>query len=605
MKRYAYAIWTRVALFVIYTTSLFLYAVLGVVQRLTRRRGPAAAIGGNGAQRKYELLIIGTFYTRNWCISHVTPLARAANVSRVIAVVDGPTQAMPNVTYAYPPRWAARIMGRAFSKFFYALWIAMRRRPALIMGYHLLPGALTALLVARASGARSGYQVTAGPIELIGGGAATENFFLKNLRTNSRVIEMLACSLARRFDLIVVRGRSALEFMRERGLGRHVCIVPGSIDDKRFVRDGRARDIDVVSVCRLVPIKQPDHIVRVIARLARSRPDCRAVVLGEGPMRESLWALIRELGIERNIELRGHVDNVEAVLARAKTFLLTSRSEGLSIAMAEAMVAGAVPVVADVGDLGDLVSNGRTGWLVRGGDFDAYAARIAEVIRDGDRLATYSDAAHEAAVEHNGVRNIAERWTRTVEQVCGAGAESAALRTKQGVERMLWGLSRHKLWRWLPAGVKRTVDPVLRHVPTRWALGRRFRRESQWLEDVQWWSADQTRAYQVERLRALLGDAYERTTFYRQSFDAVGFHPRDFRSVDDLARLPLIDQETVRQSLDEMCTIRRFGVGVDQVSTGGTCGRPLKFYIGADRSAIEYAYLVSSWSRAGVKLGTA
>jgi phenylacetate-CoA ligase len=52
-----------------------------------------------------------------------------------------------------------------------------------------------------------------------------------------------------------------------------------------------------------------------------------------------------------------------------------------------------------------------------------------------------------------------------------------------------------------------------------------------------------------------------------------------------------------------MCTVSKKSINVDYISTAGTSGTPLRFYIGSDRSQIEYAYLVSSWQRAGFRIG--
>ncbi len=52
-----------------------------------------------------------------------------------------------------------------------------------------------------------------------------------------------------------------------------------------------------------------------------------------------------------------------------------------------------------------------------------------------------------------------------------------------------------------------------------------------------------------------------------------------------------------------MCAVPVDSPGVDYVSTGGTCGMPLHFYIGSDRSPVEFAYLLTSWQRTGYRLG--
>jgi len=101
----------------------------------------------------------------------------------------------------------------------------------------------------------------------------------------------------------------------------------------------------------------------------------------------------------------------------------------------------------------------------------------------------------------------------------------------------------------------------------------------------------------------MLALAYERAPFYRRVFDAVGFQPGDLKSLADMKDLPTIDRKTVAEHLAEMCTGDVNSRDVDYGSTGGTSGAPLQFYMNASRSHIEFAYLTTSWERAGYRLG--
>ena len=168
---------------------------------------------------------------------------------------------------------------------------------------------------------------------------------------------------------------------------------------------------------------------------------------------------------------------------------------------------------------------------------------------------------------------------------------------------MKLALSRKNVWEHLPASLKPMVGPVLGAISPQYLMGRAFRQTRAFLQESQWWPAERTRAFQLDQLRRILSVAHDRTTYYHCSFSAAGFDPRDLRSVDDLAGLPTIDRQTVRAHLTEMCTTSPHSAKVDYASTGGSSGPPLGFYIGSERSGIEYAYLVASWERAGFRLG--
>lgn len=161
------------------------------------------------------------------------------------------------------------------------------------------------------------------------------------------------------------------------------------------------------------------HFVEVVAAVARRRPSVRAIAFGDGPEAGEVQAAVTRLGLEGNLQLPGRTSEIDSVLAASRIFVLTSRTEGLSIAMAEAMMCGVVPVVADVGDLRDLVREGENGYLVRPGDIEAFAARVLGLLDDPALWRRLSSAAVEAARGYVGVARVTGLWT---EQLAALGA---------------------------------------------------------------------------------------------------------------------------------------------------------------------------------------
>jgi phenylacetate-CoA ligase len=168
---------------------------------------------------------------------------------------------------------------------------------------------------------------------------------------------------------------------------------------------------------------------------------------------------------------------------------------------------------------------------------------------------------------------------------------------------MKLAISPKNVWERLPYPAKKVLGAVLGTVPPAYLLGKRFRDTLRFLQASDQWSLEQIREYQLRQLRSICTLAYERTAYYRRTFDQAGFHPNDLKTIEDVGKLPTISRATLSEHLDEMCAVSVHSPKVDYVSTGGTSGNPLHFYIGADRSAIEYAYIVSGWKRAGFQLG--
>src|ERR1700722_14796866 len=103
----------------------------------------------------------------------------------------------------------------------------------------------------------------------------------------------------------------------------------------------------------------------------------------------------------------------------------------------------------------------------------------------------------------------------------------------------------------------------------------RYRRE---LERTQFFSADEVRALQLRRLRALLAHAYDRCPFYRERFDAAGFHPDDVCSLEDLRTLPPLEKREIQEQGGRMVAE---GWPQDDLlpnQTGGATGTPIRFF---------------------------
>lgn len=76
------------------------------------------------------------------------------------------------------------------------------------------------------------------------------------------------------------------------------------------------------------------------------------------------------------------------------------------------------------------------------------------------------------------------------------------------------------------------------------------------LEVSQHWSRDQLTELQWERMRQIARFAYETVPFYRATWDAAGFHPKDLHSRDDWARMPMLDKVTLQERRTELLSSR-------------------------------------------------
>ena len=136
----------------------------------------------------------------------------------------------------------------------------------------------------------------------------------------------------------------------------------------------------LIAAGALAPWKGFADLIHAMKALSRSRA-ARLIILGDGPLRSELEALIVELGLSKIVKLQGYVENPLKYFARADIFALSSHVEGLPNVLVEAMMCGCTPVSTDcpTGPR-EVIQDGKYGYLVPMRDPAAMAAAIEEAL---------------------------------------------------------------------------------------------------------------------------------------------------------------------------------------------------------------------------------
>lgn len=145
------------------------------------------------------------------------------------------------------------------------------------------------------------------------------------------------------------------------------------------------RDPVVGIVAVLRPEKDHATLLRAMRLVHDRLPTARLLLVGDGPLRVELQRLAVELGIADRAVFAGSRDDVGALLGLMDVFVLSSTTEGLPIALLEAMAAGLPTVCTAVGGVPEVVADGETGLLVPAGDASAMADAILDLLHDENR----------------------------------------------------------------------------------------------------------------------------------------------------------------------------------------------------------------------------
>jgi N-acetyl-alpha-D-glucosaminyl L-malate synthase BshA len=188
-----------------------------------------------------------------------------------------------------------------------------------------------------------------------------------------------------------------------------IVVVPNFLDCERYVRipDPALRrrlcpperyDDLLLHVSNLRPVKRLDAVVDVFRRV-RAHRRVKLLIVGEGPERGRVEALVGEHGLSDDLEILGEVEDVRAVLSVADVFLLPSAQESFGLAALEAMSCGLPVVATRVGGLPEVIEHGRTGFLHALGDEAGLAASVRDLLEDRTLHARIAAAARASVVD--------------------------------------------------------------------------------------------------------------------------------------------------------------------------------------------------------------
>ena len=158
--------------------------------------------------------------------------------------------------------------------------------------------------------------------------------------------------------------------------GKKVSRIWNGIDLDRFAYRGPKMQPTAISVARLSAEKDFPTLLKAVALVKPELPEFRLQLVGDGPEREQLRKLADELEINEQVEFLGERQDVPELLAEAGFFVSSSKTEGISLTLLEAMAVGLPVLATNVGGNAEIVETHKTGYLTPAEEPEVLAANI-------------------------------------------------------------------------------------------------------------------------------------------------------------------------------------------------------------------------------------
>ena len=213
--------------------------------------------------------------------------------------------------------------------------------------------------------------------------------------------------ICRKYDRVVVLTQEDLD-ANWRGYN-NVCAIP---NPTRFLPSipSLLNEKRVLAVGRLSSEKNFASLVRAYSHVAKRFPDWRLNIYGEGPESRSILSEIESRDLSDVVHLKGNNPDIDKEMLSSSILVVTSRYEGFSLVIVEAMACG-LPVVSYSCPYGpkEIIHEGKDGFLVPVNDEKMLAERICQLITDEELRRQIGAAAFERAKDYS-METIMNKW---------------------------------------------------------------------------------------------------------------------------------------------------------------------------------------------------
>ena len=211
-------------------------------------------------------------------------------------------------------------------------------------------------------------------------------------------------------DAVVAVSSALAGKIRSCGTGTSVSSILNGFRVQNLPAGETERALSLIQVGHLLRKKRFHITVQAFAQLREAHPEATLTLIGQGPERDSLKELSRELGVSDAVRFLGEIPNpaVLAIMAKAQFFVMPSVREGFGIVYLEAMASGCITIGTEGEGITDLIVSGENGFLVPPDDPEAIVRTVEWCLEHPSETTTIAERGRKDAMGLTWERNASQ-----------------------------------------------------------------------------------------------------------------------------------------------------------------------------------------------------
>lgn len=219
-------------------------------------------------------------------------------------------------------------------------------------------------------------------------------------------------TLIRYMSIVTVTGTKSKDVLIKWHFNENkIFVLPNAIDTDLFIPDNRAKMYDIISLGRLSKEKEIINLLKIVKQIHSNLLPIKVAIAGRGPENKRIKKYIETNEMGSFVDLIGYVENKVEFFNSGKIFVLTSSTEGLPRTVIESMSCGVPCIVSNVGDISDLIENGKNGYLIHDySDLKSFIEEIMELLNSKEKCHTFGENARSFVLKKYSFNSSLNLW---------------------------------------------------------------------------------------------------------------------------------------------------------------------------------------------------
>lgn len=274
------------------------------------------------------------------------PLVQMDLIKQIIVLRKEAGPSIPKLTYRVLPKVCKNPISNMLITPILLAFTVWKSKADLILAYHYVPHFYIAFFASKLTGKPYVLGQTGSDDQLLAK-KPIKGWFLRLVINNALQMN--------------VPGKSSLRIWHSLGFN-NVKVLHSTVDTSFYTPAQEQKIYDFVYTGRLEDYKGVDLMIEAASEVKKAIPEFKFAIVGYGSERQKYEARVRELGLTDNVYFMGYQRDVRQWLYKSRIFVMASDCEGLPCAMMEAMSCGMICMTSIVGNIGDLIIEGETGF---------------------------------------------------------------------------------------------------------------------------------------------------------------------------------------------------------------------------------------------------